>query len=403
MLQTDKGAWQPADMNPGMRPLAFCAIRPEGACQCHASSADRSRDRKRERKNITMRFIHIADVHLGAQPDAGPLYSRQRPRELWETFEHVIHVCEEEQTDLLLIAGDLFHRQPLVRELKEVDYLFSELTHTKVVLIAGNHDYIRTDSNYLTFQWSKNVYPLLSDKPQYVDFPELRTAVYGMSYHSREIGRPLYDSLQAADREPFEILLAHGGDDRHIPIDRQKLERSGFDYVALGHIHKPQVMRKDQIVYSGALEPIDKNDTGRHGYVRGEITEKGARTQWVPCACREYIHFESAVGVEDTTGSVKKQIEKKINEYGNENIYKIVLVGKRNRDVFLDPERMKGEKNILEIIDRTSPAYDFERLYEENEDTILGRYIGRFRGCREGSVEYQALCEGVEALLGSRQ
>ena len=32
MLQTDKGAWQPADMNPGMRPLAFCAIHPEGCC-----------------------------------------------------------------------------------------------------------------------------------------------------------------------------------------------------------------------------------------------------------------------------------------------------------------------------------------------------------------------------------
>ena len=145
-----------------------------------------------------MRFIHIADVHLGAQPDAGPLYSRQRPRELWETFEHVIHVCEEEQTDLLLVAGDLFHRQPLVRELKEVDYLFSELTHTKVVLIAGNHDYIRPSSNYLTFQWSKNVSFLLGDRPQYVDFPGLRTDVYGLSYHSRGISRPLCDRLKAA-------------------------------------------------------------------------------------------------------------------------------------------------------------------------------------------------------------
>ena len=53
-----------------------------------------------------MKFIHIADVHLGAQPDAGPLYSHQRPRELWETFERVIRVCENDQTDLLLIAGD---------------------------------------------------------------------------------------------------------------------------------------------------------------------------------------------------------------------------------------------------------------------------------------------------------
>src|SRR5699024_4239330 len=97
---------------------------------CDTPGGRPKQDRKRERKSRTMRFIHIADVHLGAQPDAGPLYSRQRPRELWETFEHVLHICEEEQTDLLLIAGDLFHRQPLVRELKEVDYLFSELTHT---------------------------------------------------------------------------------------------------------------------------------------------------------------------------------------------------------------------------------------------------------------------------------
>ena len=44
------------------------------------------------RQNRLMKFIHIADVHLGAQPDAGPMYSHQRPRELWETFEHVIRV-----------------------------------------------------------------------------------------------------------------------------------------------------------------------------------------------------------------------------------------------------------------------------------------------------------------------
>ena len=85
-----------------------------------------------------MKFIHIADVHLGAQPEAA-VYSQSRGRELWESFEKILGVCEDERTDLLLIAGDLFHRQPLVRELKEVNYLFSELTATKVVLIAGNH------------------------------------------------------------------------------------------------------------------------------------------------------------------------------------------------------------------------------------------------------------------------
>ena len=233
-----------------------------------------------------MRFVHIADVHLGARPDAGPLYSKMRPRELWESFEQVLRVCEEEKTDLLLIAGDLFHRQPLVRELKEAGYLFSELTHTKVVLIAGNHDYIGKDSNYRTFSWSDNVYPLFGRKMQCADFPELQTAVYGLSYHEREISRPLYDGIRAPGRRRHEILLAHGGDEKHIPFDRRLMEKAGFDYVALGHIHKPQVLKEDQIIYSGALEPVDKNDTGWHGYVKGEITDQGVRTQWIPCASR---------------------------------------------------------------------------------------------------------------------
>ena len=55
----------------------------------------------------------------------------------------MIDICEREQTDLLLIAGDLFHRQPLKKELKEVDYYFSRLSRTKVVLIAGNHDFFK--------------------------------------------------------------------------------------------------------------------------------------------------------------------------------------------------------------------------------------------------------------------
>lgn len=350
-----------------------------------------------------MRFIHIADVHLGAQPDAGPLYSKGRSQELWKTFEHVIRICEEEKTDLLLIAGDLFHRQPLIRELKEVNYLFSELTHTKVVLIAGNHDYIRNNSNYRTFQWSDNVYPLFGDKIQYADFPEFDTAVYGLSYYSREICVPLYDGVKARRIRSHEILLAHGGDDRHIPIDSQKLRRSGFDYIALGHIHKPQVLQEDRIIYAGALEPVDRNDTGAHGYVKGEINAGGVHTKWVTSALREYIHFTVEVQEDDTTGSIEKEIREFIKCNGNDNVYKVILKGKRDPDIQFDFSRITDSINIMEIMDRTSPAYDFERLYSEYADTILGRYIECFRDCREGSVEYDALCEGVEALFISRQ
>ena len=122
-----------------------------------------------------------------------------------------------------------------------------------------------------------------------MDFPELRTAVYGLSYHSREISRPLYDGFTAARAEPFEILLAHGGDEKHIPFDRRAMERAGFDYIALGHIHKPMILKEDQIIYSGALEPVDKNDTGPHGYVKRRDNSIGSPDS-VDSVCFKRIH-----------------------------------------------------------------------------------------------------------------
>ena len=350
-----------------------------------------------------MRFIHIADVHLGAEPDAGEAYSRQRPRELWDALEHVINICEKEQTDLLLIAGDLFHRQPLMRELKELDYLFSTLTHTQVVLIAGNHDYIRRDSYYRTFEWGENVYPIFGEVPEYVDFPELDTVVYGLSYHRREIREPLYDRFQAQGIRRHEILLAHGGDEKHIPFSTAALEKAGFDYVALGHIHKPQAVRKNRIVYAGALEPVDVNDVGPHGYVRGEITGEETRVQWVPCAKRRYIHLEVPVEEEDTLGSLRRKIREQLGEMGNDNIYKIILKGHRSEDFSIDTRDVCDSGNVVEVSDQTIPALDLEKISRENRGNLIGAYIRRFENCQPGSAEYQALCEGVETLLANRR
>ena len=85
-----------------------------------------------------MRFIHMADIHLGASPDSGKPWSHQRGQEIWDSFRKVIETVGRQRTDLLLIAGDLFHRQPLKRELKEVNELFASIPDTRVVMIAGN-------------------------------------------------------------------------------------------------------------------------------------------------------------------------------------------------------------------------------------------------------------------------
>lgn len=105
----------------------------------------------------------------------------------------------------------------------------------------------------------------------------------------------------------------------------------------------------------------------------------------------------------DTAGSVKQKIRELLNEYGNENVYKIKLKGERDREILLDSLNPDDSGNILEIVDETRPAYDFDRLYRENAGNLIGQYIKNFEGCSRDSEAWQALCEGVDALLANRR
>ena len=186
-----------------------------------------------------MRFVHIADVHLGATPDWGMPWGELRHKEIWDSFDRVIDVCNKEKADLLLIAGDLFHRQPKLSELKELNYRLGKLNSARAVIMAGNHDYIGARSYYQNFEWNDRVHIFLKDTIEAVEFPDINTVVYGLSYLSRDITEPLYDNVKPEHKDRINILLAHGGDEKNIPINRRKLLESGFDYIALGHIHKP--------------------------------------------------------------------------------------------------------------------------------------------------------------------
>ena len=315
----------------------------------------------------------------------------------------MLNVCEWEEIDLLLIAGDLFHRQPLLRELKEVNYLFSKLTKTKVVFVVGNHDYLKPDSYYHTFTWSENVFPILNGHMGCVELEELQTAVYGVSYHQREITERLFDSMSAQKRQPYEVLLAHGGDEKHIPVKRDVLESLGYTYIAMGHIHRPGILIPGKAIYSGALEPIDQNDIGPHGYVKGEINQDGVKTQFIPSAKRSYIHIVLEVERNMTNGELRDLIRSKIQEHGLENMYKFVLRGYRDFDMEFELDSAKTFGNIVAIEDETKPAFDMKKLKERNQENLLGRFIESLDDYEEGSIEYEALCEGVKALLETKR
>lgn len=346
-----------------------------------------------------MRFMHIADVHLGAAPDHGFVWAKDRGKEIWESFRRCIEDCNEKKVDLLLIAGDLFHRQPEPQELKEVNYLFSTLQKTAVVLIAGNHDYLKASSPYLNFPWNENVVCLFSRECERIRLPELKTEIYGFSYYQQEIQQPLYHDLAVEKNEYYKILLGHGGDAEHIPMNKDNLLTSGFDYIALGHIHKPQVYIRNLAMYAGALEPIDCNDIGPHGYIIGDVNRKKTKLSFVETCSRQYYHEDVEITETDTVFSVREKIAAVIRANGAQHTYKLTLSGQRHPLFYPDIREYMKCGRIVEIVDRSVPAFHPEVLKKQYHGQLIGHFIESFGEEPLGLIEEKALNYGLEALL----
>lgn len=361
-----------------------------------------------QKEGLSMKFIHIADIHLGAVPDSGKPWGEDRAKEIWETMEHIIDVCNKEEVDLLLVAGDLFHRQPKVRELKELDYLFSKLETAQVVIMAGNHDYISIRSNYRDYPWSDNVHMFYIMDLQIMEFPEINTKVYGLSYLQRDITESIYDDLKPEDKKGFHILLAHGGDEKNIPINKKKLQASGFDYIALGHIHKPEII-SERMAYSGSLEPLDKNETGERGYILGNVNKTAEAStkidiKFIPSSQREYKSIELYIDVTTTNGALKDKALEEIRKNGDQNIYIFHIKGLRDPNIHFDYNGLMDLGNVLEMNDLSIPDYDFDRIYKENKDNMIGLFIKKIQeSSQDDEIINKALYYGIGALLEAQK
>lgn len=349
-----------------------------------------------------MRFIHMADIHLGAVPDRGKPWAQKRSEEIESTFCRLLGETVKQGVDLILIAGDIFHRPPLKRELKELNYRLESAAPVQIVMMAGNHDFIGENSNYRGFSWAENVH--FFDREQMDSFylENLDTWVYGLSYEHREIERPLYDRVCPLDRPGYHILLAHGGDEKHVPMQKKQMMAAGFDYIALGHIHKPEII-SGGMAYAGALEPIDRLDTGAHGYIYGEINEEGTRIQFCPAACREYKNLVLESDTDMTGGEMEHWLAQQIQIEGAENLYNVILKGYRDADIIYDTERMSRQENVVSVKDETLPWFDVERLYNDNADNLIGLFIKKvYQMPMDEERREKILSYGLQAMYRGR-
>lgn len=352
-----------------------------------------------------MKFIHIADVNLGAQPDRGRIWSDARAKEIYDTFHKVLGVCEEQKIELLLIAGNLFHTKPTEQDLRNLDFQLRKIPKTKTVIIAGDRDYIDPGSPWENYTFESNTVVMPRDQAVSVYFEDLNVCVSGYSYgHPTYTGRIL-ERMRPGKEGAYNILLGHGGDSEHMPFSKEHVAQLGFQYVALGHMHKPAHILKNHMAFAGTLEPLDYTETGKHGYILGEVTTSGDTTiTFVPFSCRKYVNMVLDINSTYTNGDICNLVESKMQELGVDNIYRIMLCGRVAQGMELNLSELTRRYCINEVIDKTECDYDLEELRVTNDGNLLGKIMREFSDeTHPGNKEIRdkALHYCMEALTGA--
>lgn len=226
-----------------------------------------------------MKFIHLSDLHIGKRVNE---YSMLEDQEY--ILNKIIEVIDEESPTAVIIAGDVYDKTvPSAEAVQLFDDFLTRLSERglQVFIISGNHDsperiafgsrlmegsgihlsrvYSGLVEPYiLSDEFGKiNIYMLPFVKPIHVRrFSDeeidsytdaVRAAIDGMDIDKAERNVLItHQFVTGAARSESEEISVGGSDN----VDGAVF--SDFDYVALGHIHKPQSMSGDRIRYSGS-------------------------------------------------------------------------------------------------------------------------------------------------------
>lgn len=227
-----------------------------------------------------MRFLHVADLHLGKQMNDVSLLEDQQA-----VLDQILHIAAEEKADGVLIAGDVYQRtSPQAEAMALFDSFVSRLVRDgrKVFVISGNHDSALRLSYFSSLVKNSGLYvtETFNGELQHVELhdsdgeltvwmlPFLRPAQVKRALPEEKI-TSYQDALQAVlrhapiDHSKRNVLMCHQFILGCEVCDSEELSVGtldhidgaifdGFDYVALGHIHKPQRVLRDTLRYAGS-------------------------------------------------------------------------------------------------------------------------------------------------------
>lgn len=227
-----------------------------------------------------MKILHTADLHIGKLVNGFSMLSDQK-----YILEEILKITDREQPDVLIIAGDVYDKSvPSAEAVALFDDFLCRLAkrNLQIFIISGNHDsaeriafggrLMEQSGVHLSPVYRKGIRPIvLADEHGPVNFyllPFIKPVHVRMQFPEEEI-RTYADAVRTAvnglliDCAERNVLVTHqfiAGSERS---DSEEMSVGGtdsipssvfdnFDYVALGHIHKPQRAGRETVRYSGS-------------------------------------------------------------------------------------------------------------------------------------------------------
>ncbi|MBW4523701.1 MAG: exonuclease subunit SbcD [Phormidium tanganyikae FI6-MK23] len=312
-----------------------------------------------------IKILHLSDIHLGSGFVHGKINPKTGLNTRLEDFVATLGKCLDralsEPVDLVLFGGDAFPDAtppPYIQQAFARQFRRLADAEIPAVLLVGNHDQHSQGAGGASLCIYRTLgvpHIIVGDRLethrihthhgdiQVITLPWLtrstlltRPETDGLSMS--EVGHLLLDRLRAAmegevrklDPTIPTVLLAHlmvdaanYGAERFLAVGKgftiplEFLTRDAFDYVALGHVHRHQILSKDPfVVYPGSIERVDfSEEQEEKGFIRVNVDRGSAEVEFCPLPVRSFCTIEvDLTESDDPHSDLLSAIEKKAIE-----------------------------------------------------------------------------------------
>lgn len=316
----------------------------------------------------SIRFLHTADLHLDSpfkgMAAAGPDELERLQQSTFAAFDRFIQYAINEQPDFIVIVGDLYDGEDRsLRAQIRFQQGMQQLHRLgiPVYLSYGNHDHLSGRWTRVSLPDNVHVFGEEVERKQ-LDVRGQTVYVHGFSYPQRHVKEAMIGQYADAT-DGVHIGLLHGsvaGDAEHAmyaPFTISELQEKNYDYWALGHIHKRQILSAEPpIVYPGNIQGRHRNESGAKGFYDVTLGAAEPVLKFIPAADIIFASLTvSCEGIEyadDWLASCQQAIDGLTAESGSV----VVELAMENTDGLVDDAAQSEWLDILrEQYENTEP------------------------------------------------